>query len=81
MPKIRATIADGCNSSLIPDLQYDGLLGIPLIKKPEKIIIPKDIVPFSKRNTITDLDAAIGFYEMDEEFADLLRRPEAYVED
>ena len=81
MSKLRATIADGCDSNLIPGLQYDGLLGIPLIKRPEKIIIPKKIVPFSKRNSITDLDVAIGFYEMDEEFADLLRHPEAYVEE
>ncbi|MDO5295154.1 MAG: DUF4417 domain-containing protein [bacterium] len=81
MSKIRATIADGCDSSIIPGLQYDGLLGIPLIKRPDKIIIPKNIVPFSKRNYTADLDVAIGFYEMDEKFADLLCHPEAYVED
>ena len=59
---------------------FDGYYGIPVIKKPEEIIIPKSIVPFSKLGKADTLDDAIATYEMDQEFSDLLIHPDDHVE-
>ncbi|MBR0540837.1 MAG: DUF4417 domain-containing protein [Clostridia bacterium] len=72
-----AVIDDGMCPELVKDADFDGYAGIPIIKKPEKIIIPTGIVPFSYRNRAEKTEA-IGFHEMDEIFADVLRNPTAY---
>lgn len=79
--KNKATLDDGCNPELVAGARFDGRLEIPIIEKPSRIIIPSAIVPFSKRNQISDANAAVGFYEMDEKFADVLKNPDAYVKD
>lgn len=79
--KRKAILDDGMNPELVRGADFDGYLGIPIIKKPEKLIIPTGIVPFSKREHITSAQEAIGFYEFDQEFAEVLRSPEDYVED
>lgn len=79
--KRKATIDDGMNPELVRGAEFDGYLGIPIIKKPEKFIIPSDIVPFTKRNTITDPGVATGFYEMDKEFAEVLISPQDYIDE
>lgn len=77
----KAIIDDGCNPELTIGASFDGLLEIPLIKKPEKIIIPNNIIPFSVHNRHVDRDSAVGFYENDVNFADVLRTPKEYVDD
>ncbi len=79
--KRKAIIDDGMNPELVHGAKFDGYLGIPLIQKPEKFIIPSDIVPFTKRNRIKRNDVAIGFYEMNAEFSDVLISPEKYIEE
>ena len=79
--KRRATLNDGCNPELISGARFDGVLEIPFIEKPEKIVIPNDITPFTKRHRVKPKESAIGFYEMDEEFAEILIDPEAYIEE
>lgn len=79
--KRKATIDDGMNPELVKGADFDGYLGIPVIRKPETYIIPSDIVPFTKRERQNDASAAIGFYEMDTEFAEVLIAPEDYVEE
>lgn len=79
--KRKATIDDGMNPELVKGADFDGYLGIPVIRKPETYIIPSDIVPFTKRERQNDASAAIGFYEMDMEFAEVLIAPEDYVEE
>ncbi len=79
--KRKAIIDDGMNPELVSGADFDGYLGIPLIRKPDKFIIPSDIVPFTKRNRITDRTVATGFYEMDVEFAEILISPEDFVEE
>ena len=80
--KIRkAMIDDGMNPELVCGTEFDGYLGIPLIRKPDNFLIPSDIVPFTKRNRLDGNNIAVGFYEMDNEFSDVLIAPEKYVEE
>ena len=77
----KATIDDGMNPEMVRGAKFDGYLGIPTIHRPDKFIIPSDIVPFTKRNRIEDPNVAVGFYEMDMEFAEVLISPEDYIEE
>ena len=79
--KRRAVIDDGMKPEFVNGADFDGYYGIPVIKKPEEIIIPKSIVPFSKLGKADTFDDAIATYEMDQKFSDLLIHPENYVED
>ena len=45
----KAIIDDGMNPEFVKDARFDGYMGIPLIKRPTKVIIPSDIVPFTKK--------------------------------
>ena len=81
MKMIKAIIDDGCNPKLVAGAEFDLPLGIPIIKAPSKIIIPPGVTPFSMRNRAPSFDEAIGFYEMDVNFAEVLREPEAYIDD
>lgn len=80
-PKRKAIIDDGMNPELVYGADFDGYFGIPLIHKPDKLIIPSDIVPFTKRDRLEGDNIAVGFYEMDGEFSDVLISPEAYIEE
>ena len=77
----KATLDDGCNPELVAGARFDGIFQIPVIEKPDRIIVPKYIVPFSERNRASDANVAIGFQEMDVRFADVLIDPNRYVED
>lgn len=79
--KRKAIIDDGMNPELVYGTNFNGYLGIPLIRKPKKLIIPSDIIPFSKRNRIKGKCVAVGFHEMDTEFSEVLISPEAYIEE
>lgn len=81
MNKYKAIIDDGCNPELVAGAEFDLPMGIPIIKAPSKIIIPPGITPFSMRDRAPNRDEAIGFYEMDVNFAEVLRHPEAYIDD
>ncbi len=76
----KAVIDDGMNPELVAGSDFDGYSGIPVIKKPDKIIIPKRIIPFSKRNKAEDFEDAIASYEYDQCFADLLIHPDNYTD-
>ena len=79
--KRKATIDDGMNPEMVKGAVFDGYLGIPLIRKPKEIIIPSDIVPFTKRDKVCDPTIAVGFHEMDTEFAEVLISPEEYIDE
>ena len=81
MKKYKAIIDDGCNPELVAGAEFDLPLGIPIIKAPSKIIIPPGITPFSMRNRAPSFDEAVGFCEMDVNFAEVLRDPDAYIDD
>lgn len=77
----KAIIDDGMNRELVTNAGFDGILGIPIIKRPSEFIIPSNIVPFSKRDRDNDPNAAVGFYEMDTEFADVLIDPLRFIKE
>ena len=77
----KAAIDDGMNPELVIGADFDGFLGIPIIKRPDEFIIPSGIIPFSKRNCNTDMNLAVGFYEMDTEFSDVPTHPQRFVEE
>ena len=81
MKNRKAIIDDGCNPELVAGARFDGIFEIPIIEKPKHIMIPKAIVPFSERNRAADFNVAIGYNEMDFNFAEVLINPEAYIDD
>ncbi|MBO4497763.1 MAG: DUF4417 domain-containing protein [Lachnospiraceae bacterium] len=74
-----AVITDGCNPELVSGADFDGAFEIPVIKKPSKIMVPKGMVPFSKMDRVEPEKFAVCEYEMDREFADLLRYTDKYI--
>lgn len=79
--KRKTIIDDGMNPELVKGATFDGYLGIPLVKKPKNLVIPTGITPFTCRKRISNDSEAIGFYEMDESFSDLLIHSEKYAEE
>lgn len=75
-----ATLYDGCNPEMVQGARFDGALQIPIIEKPDKVLIPKGVVPFSKMDRVLPEKFAVCEYEPDVEFGGLLRDPEKYVE-
>lgn len=81
MGKRHAILDDGCNPELVCGSKFDGILEVPLIRKPDRIEIPTGITPFDKRDRCSHPeDEAIGFYVKDDIFGDVLHDPEAYIE-
>jgi len=72
---------DGFRSDLVVGADFDGLLEIPIIRRPKDIIIPEGITPFSRRNLAVGRNEAIGFNEMDRVFKKVIAEPEKYVDD
>lgn len=78
----KSVVDDGCSPELVRGADFDGIFEIPIIKKPNQFIIPKNIVPFSQREKAPIFaDTAIGFNEMDPRFANVLINPEKYLAD
>lgn len=75
-----AALSDGCNPELVKGAEFDGVLEIPIIKKPKKIVIPDNLVPFSKLAKADPRSFAVCEYENDTEFKDLLVNPDEYIE-
>lgn len=81
MRRIKANLDDGCNPELVAGATFALPLGIPIIKAPPQIIIPEGITPFSVRHRAPSFNEAIGFYEKDINFAEVLRSPKDYIDD
>ncbi len=77
--KNKITLDDGCNPELVVGAIFDGILGIPTIKSYDKFFIPSGITPFSKRKGNASPTEALGFFEHDFIFADVLRKPLKYI--
>lgn len=75
----KATLDDGCNPELILGTVLSGKLEIPLIKRPRHIFIPKSITPFSKLEKADINNDAIGFFEKDDLFSEILISPEKFI--
>ena len=81
MSRRKANLDDGCNPELVAGAEFDGNLGIPMIRPPCEIKIPSGITPFTKRERAVGTDDAVGFFEKDPAFAEVLINPAAYVDD
>lgn len=81
MKRIKAIIDDGCNPELVAGAEFNLPLGIPIIKAPDKILIPSGITPFSMRNRAPSFEEAIGFHEKDLNFAEVIRYPQIFIDD
>ena len=66
---------DGFNPEFVETAFFDGTLEIPSLIKPERIIIPSGMIPFSKRKHTINHSEFIVFYEHDIKFAEILRDP------
>ena len=46
---LKNLIDDGFRAELVETAFFDGIMEIPVIERPDKIIIPDGLVPFSQR--------------------------------
>ena len=74
-----AVLSDGCNPELVIGAEFDGIFEMPIIKKPKKMIIPSNLVSFSKMDKADSKSFAVCEYENDTEFKDLLVNPDEYI--
>ena len=74
-----ASLSDGCNPELVKGASFEGFLEIPIIKKPETLIAPDGLVPFSKMEKANPKAFAVCEYENDTEFKDILVNPKDYI--
>lgn len=77
--KKKSIIDDGFNPELVETAVFDGLLEIPIIKKPQTYIIPQRLRPFSKRNLNPDYKDTIMFYEHDLRFRDIITETKKHL--
>ena len=75
-----ACLSDGCNPEFVIGAEFDGIFEMPIIKRPKKIIIPDNLVPFSKMDKADPKSFAVCEYENDVEFKDILVHPDEYIE-
>ncbi len=64
-------VDDGFYSRMAVGAQYDGVFEIPILKRPDRIIVPSGAVPFSKLARAEPGDCCV-FFEKDPMFADAL---------
>lgn len=77
----KTIIDDGFASYLVKDAKFVGKYQMPVLPKHDYIIIPKDMIPFDKRNCVKDKDVAVNFYMHDKMFKQVLTATNKYVEE
>ena len=77
----RITMDDGFNPELVETAFFDGDLEIPCLEPPKEIIIPRGMIPFSKRKYSDNHQEFVVFYENDCKFGDMIKRPNRYVQE
>ncbi len=74
-------IDDGFNARFVEDCVFAGILEIPTIKRPEKIIVPKELIPFSCRKYTNNYKEALVFYENDLQFREVITSVDEHLEE
>lgn len=74
-------IDDGYSSYLVDGATFVGKYQIPSIPKHDVILIPKDMVPFDKRNVVKERNLAIDFYMHDVTFRQILTSTSKYLDE
>lgn len=81
MSKNKIIIDDGFNPEFVETALFDGVLEMPCLTKPDTIVIPEAMIPFSVRNRTLDHKEFVVFYEYDTCFGDILRTPQKYLKE
>ena len=68
-----ASLTDGCNPEFVIGAEFDGVFEMPIIKRPKKMLIPDNLIPFSKMDKADPKSFAVCEYENDAEFKDMHR--------
>ena len=79
MPK--TIIDDGYSSYLVEGATFVGKYQIPSLSKHDKILIPRDMIPFDKRNVVKEKDLAIDFYMHEATFRQVLTSTSKYLDE
>ena len=79
--KIKNLVDEGFRVSLVEHAFFDGCFEIPHIDGPEKMVIPKGMIPFSLRERSNSYEDFVCFYEHDVNFREILTNTEEYVDD
>ncbi len=79
--KKTANLNDGCNPELVVGAEFDGILEIPIIYSEQDLAVPENITPFTFREKAVGTEEAIGFFEKDIQFANVLQNPDEYIND
>ena len=74
-------IDDGFNPELVEKALFQGILEIPEIKVPSKIIVPETIIPFTKISQSMNYKEFIHFYEHDTKFSNILLSTNDYLDE
>ena len=73
-------IDDGFKAYLVQEAEFDGEWEIPVIYADEEINVPKDIIPFDKRNVVKDKkEKFVHFYMHDSTFRQVLTATKRYL--
>lgn len=78
---LKNLIDDGFRAELVETAFFDGIMEIPVIERPDKIIIPDGLVPFSQRKRDIEHKCFICYYEHDIRFRDCLLSVEEYIDE
>ncbi len=78
---IKINIDDGFNPEFVEAAFFDGVLEIPVITRPEKIVVPGHMVPFTARERSDAKSSFVAFYEFDNTFGGILKNPDQYITD
>ena len=74
-------IDDGFRPDLVETALFSGVLEIPTIRKPDELIVPEGLIPFSARCRSKNKKEFIVFYEHDITFFDVLAATESYLDE
>jgi len=77
----KTIIDDGYSSYLVEGATFVGKYQIPSLPKHDAILIPKDMIPFDKRNAVKEKDLAIDFYMHDVTFRQVLTSTSKYLDE
>lgn len=72
---------DGFRSDLVIGAKFEGIFEFPSIKRPDKIELPSDIIPFTSIVRTDNYKEVVAFYEHDKKFSEVINKTEEYIEE
>lgn len=79
MRKQKLNMDDGFNPEFVEAAFFDGILEMPCIERPAKVILPERLIPIDKISRSTDHSEVVVPYVCDAAFGDIVRNPADYV--